>query len=171
MPLPILAVVAARLGIRLATYMVRNKFKKGAYKKLRKVVAKKRAEDLKARKELKPTMKKGFQVYKKITESKAKKRRFEKKEEYKKTKLKEKEARKEIDPIIKKGLKVRKKITEAKLKKERRRLYEKHKLDKKDIDLAIKKGAKVYKKVTGKTHKKQLTERQEFNLIRKKYPY
>ena len=44
MPLPILAVVAARLGIRLATYMVRNQFKKGAAKKLRKVVTKKQAE-------------------------------------------------------------------------------------------------------------------------------
>ena len=44
MPLPILAVVAARLGIKLATYMVRNQFKKGAAKKLRKVVTKKQAE-------------------------------------------------------------------------------------------------------------------------------
>ena len=44
MPLPILAVVAARLGIKLATYMVRNQFKKGAAKKLRKVVTEKQAE-------------------------------------------------------------------------------------------------------------------------------
>ena len=56
MPLPILAVVAARLGIKLATYMVRNQFKKGAAKKLRKVVTKKRAEIAKK----KETSEKGY---------------------------------------------------------------------------------------------------------------
>ena len=44
MPLPILAVVAARLGIRLATYMVGKQLKKGAAKKLRKAITKKKAE-------------------------------------------------------------------------------------------------------------------------------
>ena len=44
MPLPIIAVVAARLGIRLATYMVGKHLKKGAAKKLRKAITKKRAE-------------------------------------------------------------------------------------------------------------------------------
>ena len=56
MPLPILAVVAARLGIKLATYMVRNQFKKGAAKKLRKVVTKKQAEIAKK----KETSEKGY---------------------------------------------------------------------------------------------------------------
>ena len=56
MPLPILAVVAARLGIRLATYMVRNQFKKGAAKKLRKAITKKRAEIAKK----KETSEKGY---------------------------------------------------------------------------------------------------------------
>ena len=56
MPLPILAVVAARLGIRLATYMIRNQFKKGAAKKLRKVVTKKQAEIAKK----KTTSEKGY---------------------------------------------------------------------------------------------------------------
>ena len=44
MPLPIIAVVAARLGIRLATYMIGKQLKKGAAKKLRKAITKKRAE-------------------------------------------------------------------------------------------------------------------------------
>ena len=44
MPLPIIAVVAARLGIRLATYMAGKHLKKGAAKKLRKAITKKRAE-------------------------------------------------------------------------------------------------------------------------------
>ena len=44
MPLPVIAVVAARLGIKLATYMVGKQLKKGAAKKLRKAITKKRAE-------------------------------------------------------------------------------------------------------------------------------
>ena len=56
MPLPILAVVAARLGIRLATYMVGKHLKKGAAKKLRKAITKKRAEIAKK----KETSEKGF---------------------------------------------------------------------------------------------------------------
>ena len=44
MPLPIIAVVAARLGIRLATYMVGKQLKKGAAKKLRKAITEKKAE-------------------------------------------------------------------------------------------------------------------------------
>ena len=56
MPLPILAVVAARLGIRLATYMVGKHLKKGAAKKLRKAITKKRSEIAKK----KETSEKGF---------------------------------------------------------------------------------------------------------------
>ena len=56
MPLPIIAVVAARLGIRLATYMVGKHLKKGAAKKLRKAITKKRAEIAKK----KETSEKGF---------------------------------------------------------------------------------------------------------------
>ena len=44
MPLPVIAVVAARLGIKLATYMIGKQLKKGAAKKLRKAITKKRAE-------------------------------------------------------------------------------------------------------------------------------
>ena len=56
MPLPIIAVVAARLGIRLATYMVGKHLKKGAAKKLRKAITKKRSEIAKK----KETSEKGF---------------------------------------------------------------------------------------------------------------
>ena len=47
MPLPVIAVVAARLGIKLATYMIGKQLKKGAAKKLRKAITKKRAEIVK----------------------------------------------------------------------------------------------------------------------------
>jgi len=47
MPLPVIAVVAARLGIKLATYMVGKQLKKGAAKKLRKAITKKQAEKVK----------------------------------------------------------------------------------------------------------------------------
>tara|TARA_B100000315_G_scaffold66860_1_gene60769 strand:+ start:173 stop:787 length:615 start_codon:yes stop_codon:yes gene_type:complete len=47
MPLPVIAVVAARLGIKLATYMIGKQLKKGAAKKLRKAITKKRAEKVK----------------------------------------------------------------------------------------------------------------------------
>ena len=56
MPLPIIAVVAARLGSRLATYMVGKHLKKGAAKKLRKAITKKRSEIAKK----KETSEKGF---------------------------------------------------------------------------------------------------------------
>ena len=56
MPLPIIAVVAARLGIKLATYMVGKHLKKGAAKKLRKAITQKRAEIAKK----KETSEKGY---------------------------------------------------------------------------------------------------------------